>query len=50
MLIGPRVQGDPCEFRSVVQDHGLRPLPSGKKPIQNAADALPTNGVVDFNL
>ena len=46
MLIGPRVQGVPCELRSVVQHQDLRHGPSGKNSIEHSADLLPANRAI----
>src|SRR5437667_12182321 len=36
MLIGPRVQGVPCELRSMVQHQALRHWPSGKDSLEDS--------------
>lgn len=46
MLIGPRVQGVPCELRSIVQHQNLLHGPSGKDSIENSADPLPANRAI----
>ena len=46
MLIGPRVQGVPCELRFIVQHQDLLHGPSGKDSIENSAYPLPANRAI----
>ena len=46
MLIGPRVQGVPCELRSIVQHQNLLHGPSSKDSIENSADPLLANRAI----